>query len=896
MYNLTQSPAVTPVGYRLIPTEVNSIPDPVFDIRDYQDILTSDGSDDPNSYLCELCGAKNFKIDPRTGKYNTFTCDCMATDLGKKDLVKAIVTKKNGQWQKSPRTAQRQTWDYEGFDGQPLKRVIRTDTGSGGRKIIQESLVPGIKKAADIITPVAPYEYQECLEAQKQGQVVFWVEGEGKADALWELGIPATTTIGGCKNLKNLEYQGLFDGRLLVIAPDRDKPGVEYALKIHEAYPEAQFAKLPPSDFYWSHLPPDGGADIFDYIQDLRSQHFSDDEIQAKIMEAIAPTLFQPLPETKPLSEVKPDIQDKPAWGKSKTLNLWNTLEFNWGDKFKFNEMSLRVEKDGEPYELDMAFIDVATEFDLDCSTKTVQSMIRKLALRNSYHPFREYLKTLINHPAPADISNLATRYLGNSDPLANVMIKKTLIALARRTFEPGCKVDTVCIFQGKTGWKKSTFWETLVTAPFFCDNLSEGGANKKDEKLKLRRYSIIEYSEIDTVWRQKDVSEMKAFLSSKVDSIRPPYGATIEDFPRSSIFVGTTNKQEFLADPTGERRYWVLEANNRIDINALKEEREQILAAAVKCHLAGEIHWLTDEEDALLEQSNKEFKTSDTWEDLIFGYLDQMQSQNCTVLEILTNALKIVEPKDQGRREQMRVADILQTHGWKKGKKKLIDGKRSQFWEKGSVGSAALPPENLEVVHEVVQPSSPVVDSISDTGALPVIPFRTNLNYSTENRELTDQELDLVEYVRDAIAVGDSTTARNLQDTIKEVCDRGEADREKVWSSLTPEEKSIFFNLVATKQERKLKVVAGLNSPEATKKLLTAEEMAKLNTAGQQPHYFWQIEQLSKLSPRDEMFQELLPLAYLGALKSVLLDIPNKNGAKSRAIEKEMRTRGEFP
>jgi predicted P-loop ATPase len=860
MYNLTESPVVTAVKHRPAPQQFTSIPEPVFDIRDYQDVLTLDGSGDPNSYLCELCGAKNFKIDPRTGKYNTFTCDCMATDLGKKDLVKAIVTKKNGQWQKSHRPAQRQTWDYEGFDGQPLKRVVRTDNGSGGRKIIQESLVPGIKKAAEIITPVAPYKYQECLEAQEQGRVIFWVEGEGKADALWELGIPATTTIGGCKNLKNLSYQGIFYEDLLVIAPDRDKPGVEYALKIHEAYPEAAFAKLPPSDFYWSHLPPDGGADIFDYIQELKAQHFRDDEILIKIKGSVVPQLFQPLPETKPSPETNLPKPERNPFGRSRNANLWNLLEEHWSDRLKFNEMTLKVEKDGQPYELDSAFIDVATEFDLDSATKTVQAIVRKLALRNSYHPFREYLKTLINHPDPANIDHLATRYLGNSDPLANVMLKKTLIALAARTFVPGCKVDTICIFQGMTGWQKSTFWQTLVTAPFFCDNLGEGN-NKKDEKLKLRRYSVIEYSEVDTVWRQKDVSEMKAFLSSRVDCFRPPYGAAIDDFPRTSIFVGTTNKPEFLSDPTGERRYWVMEVHKQIDIELLKKEREQILAAAVKLYLTGEIHWLTKHEDKLLEESNKEFKKSDVWEDLIFDYLEQMNSDSCTVMQILTSVLKI-DAKDIGTREQMRVADILTSNGWKKGKQKQIEGRRSQLWEKGGVGGAALPLENLEVVQGVVQPPSPSAESVSETGAPPALPFCDNLKHSSqENKMLNEQELDLVEYIREAIATGDPQTAQNLQTTIKDVCEKGEASREKVWDSLTDEERSTFTALVQGSDK-----VASL----------TAKRQAKPTQI---------MNALLAHAPRDQEFQDALGKATTAQLQEAYDSCPSKNGARGRAL-----------
>jgi len=37
--------------------------------------------------------------------------------------------------------------------------------------------------------------------------------------------------------------------------------------------------------------------------------------------------------------------------------------------------------------------------------------------------------------------------------------------------------------------------------------------------------------------------------LSSRIDSLRHPYGRAIEDFPRTLVFGGSTNRQEFLHD-----------------------------------------------------------------------------------------------------------------------------------------------------------------------------------------------------------------------------------------------------------------------------------------------------------------------------------------------------------
>jgi predicted P-loop ATPase len=141
-------------------------------------------------------------------------------------------------------------------------------------------------------------------------------------------------------------------------------------------------------------------------------------------------------------------------------------------------------------------------------------------------------------------LESLAERYFGTQDPFHAILLKRTLIAAVARAFKPGCKVDTMCILQGGQGALKSTFWQTLAGEAWFTDNLSE--ASEKDEKLKLRRYWILEFSEFETVYKRKDVEQLKAFLSSRIDSLRRPYGRSLEDFPRTSIFVGSTNRQEF--------------------------------------------------------------------------------------------------------------------------------------------------------------------------------------------------------------------------------------------------------------------------------------------------------------------------------------------------------------
>jgi predicted P-loop ATPase len=74
--------------------------------------------------------------------------------------------------------------------------------------------------------------------------------------------------------------------------------------------------------------------------------------------------------------------------------------------------------------------------------------------------------------------------------------------------------------------------------------------------------------------------------VTTKVDSLRPPYGAKIEEYPRMSILCGSTNEEEFLVDPTGHRRFWVvripLEWGQQIDAAAIERVRDLIWSQAV--------------------------------------------------------------------------------------------------------------------------------------------------------------------------------------------------------------------------------------------------------------------------------------------------------------------------
>ncbi|MBT9312563.1 DUF3987 domain-containing protein [Leptothoe kymatousa] len=170
------------------------------------------------------------------------------------------------QWQKPRRKAQVRQWNYHNTDGKATVQVHRKDDDRGNKKIWQTSLIAG-KKPRQLLSQVMPYRYQECLERAKRGERIFWVEGETCADALWDIGIPATTTIRGSKGYNSEQHVKLFPTGSIVICPDRDKPGLEYANAIAQDYPEAQWLYAFPDSSLWQRLNDSGGADIGDWIE-----------------------------------------------------------------------------------------------------------------------------------------------------------------------------------------------------------------------------------------------------------------------------------------------------------------------------------------------------------------------------------------------------------------------------------------------------------------------------------------------------------------------------------------------------------------------------------------------------------------------------------------------------
>jgi predicted P-loop ATPase len=251
----------------------------------------------------------------------------------------------------------------------------------------------------------------------------------------------------------------------------------------------------------------------------------------------------------------------------------------------------------------------VAERHDVEFNEKPTYEGLSLVARENSYHPVRDWLETL-EWDGIERLDGWLQRWCGADDtPLYRAYGRKTLIAAVRRVYEPGCKVDTVLTLHGGQGVRKSTLIETLAhtSAWFSCGKIDW---SSKEGAIVLNGVWLYEIAELAGK-RKAEQETVKGFITTATDKYRPPYGRTIAEVPRSSVFFASTNEDTPLHDPTGNRRWWIVPVRaSRIDL--VKAEHEQVWAEAVAACRQGEPHYLDEEMEALREAANEVFEEQD--------------------------------------------------------------------------------------------------------------------------------------------------------------------------------------------------------------------------------------------------------------------------------------------
>ncbi len=217
--------------------------------------------------------------------------------------------------------------------------------------------------------------------------------------------------------------------------------------------------------------------------------------------------------------------------------------------------------------------------FNFEPKNQVIQDAMIVIALENTFDPVRDTLDVLDPWDGKKRLDTWLKKNFqakGDDEYLAQVF-RKWIVAMVVRTYKPGAKFDWMPIFEGAQGIGKSSFGRLLVGDKYFLDwlpNLAD-----KDSALALQGMWAVEMGELSQ-FRKNELEVIKGFVTRTIDKMRPPYGRKWIESPRRCVFFGTTNRETYLRDDSGNRRFKPVKVGS-LDFKALKRDRHQLFAEA---------------------------------------------------------------------------------------------------------------------------------------------------------------------------------------------------------------------------------------------------------------------------------------------------------------------------
>lgn len=256
--------------------------------------------------------------------------------------------------------------------------------------------------------------------------------------------------------------------------------------------------------------------------------------------------------------------------------------------------------------------------------------------------------------------------------------------AHAGRVLVPGIKADMATILVGPQGSGKS---RGVAAMSPHEDFFTEFDMETKDADLarKMRGTLVGELGELRGM-SVRDADAMKAWVSKRFENWTPKYVEYETRFARRLLFHGTTNVDDFLNDPTGERRWLPMRVEGMVDVEAIERDRPQLWAEARERFKRDGILFAQAEE--LAKAEHHQFRARDPWEGPVGRWLDAEETDGrapryapngITGEVILTMCLGIEAAKVQ-RRDQMRLAGVMKALGMISDRRR-INGQPVRVW-----------------------------------------------------------------------------------------------------------------------------------------------------------------------------------------------------------------------
>ncbi len=276
--------------------------------------------------------------------------------------------------------------------------------------------------------------------------------------------------------------------------------------------------------------------------------------------------------------------------------------------KLHFVEVDRRVRND---------IVLSALEAGVDCIDRDVMRIIES-SFTTSYNPIQEYINVLPPWDGRDRIEELAGRI--SADKLWAMVFRRWLLGMVaqwmQRCTQFGNSMVPVLIHR-RHGTKKSSFCRMLLPPSLRSYFIEEFNTESRSASKVMSKFALVNLDEI----RKYSLSQMerlKSLIQLPQINLARPYRGGYQHLERMASFIGTSNHADILTDPTGSRRFFPIELEERIGRFRISYKQ---LYAQLKAELRGGArYWYTPYEEALITERNKRFYRRPHEEGLFFS------------------------------------------------------------------------------------------------------------------------------------------------------------------------------------------------------------------------------------------------------------------------------------
>lgn len=259
----------------------------------------------------------------------------------------------------------------------------------------------------------------------------------------------------------------------------------------------------------------------------------------------------------------------------------------------RFNEITRNYELAGEPMtdrDYNSLFIKALEQVD-DRTTKDRLFSLIDSEHTTSYHPFKDFFNKNKHLKPEGNFAKLCSCIKYSQVTYANgrkeivqdyieLFLKKWMLGIISSMH--GTYSLLILVFTGGQGNGKTKFFRSILPDDlqhFYAESKLD---RDKDDEILMTKKLIIMDDEFGGKSKQ-DAKRLKELSSKQWFNIRKPFGRSHEDLRRLAVLCGTSNDDEIINDPTGNRRVIPV---NIIDIDTDKMDEIN------KTDLFMELYW----------------------------------------------------------------------------------------------------------------------------------------------------------------------------------------------------------------------------------------------------------------------------------------------------------------